>query len=76
MFKLEMYTIEIVIEESKSFQLDFNLTIMGHSQRQALLEATILALVSILLLNLTGPLTAIIFEFHPHSPPEKALTKK
>lgn len=49
---------------------------MGHSQRQALLEATILALVTILLLNLTGPLTTLIFQLHSHSSPEKALSKK
>lgn len=48
---------------------------MGHSQRQALLEATILALVTIFLLNLAGTLTALIFQFHPHSTPEKALHK-
>lgn len=49
---------------------------MGHSQRQALLEATILALVTILLLYLAGTLTAIIFQFHTHSSPEKALSEK
>lgn len=54
----------------------FPLTVMGHSQRQALLEATILALVTILLLNLAGTLTALIFQFHPHGSPEKALSDK
>lgn len=54
----------------------FPLTVMGHSQRQALLEATVLALVTILLLNLAGALTTLIFQFHPHSAPEKALSKK
>lgn len=54
----------------------FPLTIMGHSQRQALLEATILALVTILLLNFAGTLTAIIFQFHTHGSPEKALSEK
>lgn len=49
---------------------------MGHSQRQALLEATILALVAILLLNFTGTLTSLIFQFHSHSSPEKALSDK
>lgn len=53
----------------------FPLTIMGHSQRQALLEATILALVAILLLNLAGTLAAIILQFHTHSSPEKALSE-
>lgn len=48
---------------------------MGHSQRQALLEATILALVAILLLNLAGTLAAIILQFHTHSSPEKALSE-
>lgn len=49
---------------------------MGHSQGQALLETTILALVTILLLNLAWTLTALVFQFHPHSSPEKALIKK
>lgn len=47
---------------------------MGHSQRQALLEATILALVAILLLNLAGTLAAIVLQLHAHSSPEKALS--
>ena len=49
---------------------------MGHSQGQALLEATILALVAILLLDLAGTLTALIFQFHAYGPPEKALNQK
>lgn len=48
---------------------------MGHSQRQALLKTTILALVTILLLNLARTLTAFIFQFHSHSSTEKALVK-
>lgn len=54
----------------------FPLTIMGHPQRQALLEATVLALVTILLLNLAGALTTLIFQFHSHGSPKKALSKK
>lgn len=46
---------------------------MGHPQRQALLEATILALVAILFLNLARPLTSVILQFHSYGPSEKAL---
>lgn len=46
---------------------------MRHSQRKALLETTILALVAILLQNFAGTLTALIFQFHAHSSSEKAL---
>lgn len=47
---------------------------MGHSQGQALLEATVLALVTILLLNLAGTLAAIVLQLHTHSASKKALS--
>lgn len=49
---------------------------MRHSQRQALLEATILALVAILLLYSAGTLAEVVRQLHPHSPTEKALSEK
>lgn len=49
------------------------LTVMGHAQQQALLEAAVLALVPALLLDLTAALTALILQLHTDGPAEKAL---
>lgn len=49
---------------------------MRHSQGQALLKAAILALITILLLDLASALTAIVFQFHSHGSPEKSLSDK
>lgn len=51
------------------------LTIVGHSECEALLEATVLALVSALLLNLAGAITAVILELHANGAPEETLER-
>lgn len=49
------------------------LTIVGHAHRQALLEATVLALVAILLLDLAAALTLVIFQLQTDGPAKKTL---
>lgn len=46
---------------------------MRHAQCQAFLEAAVLALVAILLLDLAAPLTLLIFQLHSDCPTEEAL---
>lgn len=48
---------------------------MGHSHRQALLEATVLALVAIFLLDLAATLALVVFELQTDRPSEKTLQK-
>ena len=52
------------------------LTVMGHAQQQALLEAAVLALVPALLLNLTAALTALVLQLPTDGPAEKALRER
>lgn len=51
------------------------LTIVGHAHRQALLEAAVLALVAIFLLDLAAALTSVIFQLQTDGPPKKTLGK-
>lgn len=46
---------------------------MGHAHRQALLEAAVLALVAVLLLNFAAALALVIFQLQTDGPPEKSL---
>lgn len=49
------------------------LTVVGHAHRQALLEAAVLALVAILLLDLAATLTLVILQLQTDGPTEKTL---
>lgn len=49
------------------------LTVMRHAQREAFLEAAVLALVPVLLLNLAAPLALLIFQLHANRPAEETL---
>lgn len=49
------------------------LTIVGHAHRQALLKATVLALVSVPLLDLTAAFTLVVLQFEANGPAEKTL---
>lgn len=49
------------------------LTIMRHAQCHAFLEAAVLALVAVLLLDLADPLALLIFQLHADRPTEEAL---
>lgn len=62
MFKFEnIITFVIVDLLFLVFKCDCtNLTIMGHAESQTLLEAAVLAFIAILLLDSTGPFTALI----------------
>lgn len=46
---------------------------MGHAHGQALLKATVLALVSVSLLDLTAAFTLIILQFEANGPTEETL---
>lgn len=46
---------------------------MGHAHGQALLEAAVLALVSVLLLDLAVPLALFIFQLEADGSPEETL---
>lgn len=46
---------------------------MGHAQGQALLEAAVLALVTVLLLYFTAALTLVIFQLQADGPPKETL---
>lgn len=46
---------------------------MGHAHRQALLEAAVLALVAVFLLDLAAALTSVIFQLQTDGPPKKPL---
>lgn len=46
---------------------------MRHAQGQALLEAAVLALVAVLLLDFADSLTFLIFQLHADRPTEEAL---
>lgn len=46
---------------------------MRHAQGHTFLEATVLALVAVLLLDLADPLTLLIFQLHADRPTEEAL---
>ena len=46
---------------------------MGHAHRQALLEAAVLALVSVLLLDLAVPFTLFILQLEANGSPEETL---
>lgn len=48
---------------------------MGHAECEALLETTVLALISALLLNLAGAVTAVILELHANGASEEALER-
>jgi len=48
-------------------------TIVGHAHRQALLKATVLALVSVPLLDLTAAFTLVILQFEANGPTEETL---
>lgn len=49
------------------------LTVVRHAQRQAFLEAAVLALVAVLLLDLADPLTLLVLQLHADCPAEEAL---
>ena len=49
------------------------LTVVGHAHRQALLEAAVLALVAVLLLDLAAALTLVILQLQTDGPPKKTL---
>jgi hypothetical protein len=49
------------------------LTIVGHAHRQALLEAAVLALVPVLLQDLTSAFTLVIFQLEADGPPKETL---
>lgn len=49
------------------------LTVMRHAQREAFLEAAVLALVSVLLLNLAAPLALLVLQLHADRPAEETL---
>ena len=46
---------------------------MGHPNRKALVETAVLALVSVLLLDLAAPLTLVVDQLQPDRPPEEPL---
>ena len=50
-----------------------SLTIVRHAERQALLEAAVLALVAVFLLNLAAPITLLILKLHADCPSEETL---
>lgn len=52
------------------------LTIVGHAQCQALLEATVLAFVPALFQDFTGTLTTLILQLHTNGASEKPLGKE
>lgn len=49
------------------------LTVVGHAERQALLEAAVLTLVAVLLLDLADPIALLVLELHADCPAEEAL---
>ncbi len=49
------------------------LTVVGHSHRQALLEAAVLALVAVLLLDLAAALALVVLQLQTDGPPKKTL---
>lgn len=46
---------------------------MGHAHRQALLEAAVLALVAVLLLDLAAALALVVLQFETDGAPKKTL---
>lgn len=48
-------------------------TIMGHPDRKALVETTVLALIPILLLNLATTITFVIHQLQPNGSPKETL---
>ena len=52
------------------------LTVMGHAECEAFLEAAVLALVSALLLNLAGAVAAIVLQLHTNGASEEALKRE
>lgn len=46
---------------------------MGHAHRQALLEAAVLALVTVFLLDLAAALTLVVFQLQADGPSKKTL---
>lgn len=49
------------------------LTVVGHAHRQALLEAAVLALVTVFLLDLAAALTLVVFQLQADGPSKKTL---
>lgn len=52
------------------------LTVVGHAHRQALLKATVLALVPVLLLDLTAAFTLVVLQFKANGPAEETLREE
>ena len=52
------------------------LTVVGHAHRQALLEAAVLALVAVLLLDLAAALALVVLQLQTDGPPEKTLEER
>lgn len=48
---------------------------MGHARREALVEAAVLALVAVLLLDFAVAFTLIVLQLQPDGPPEETLVK-
>lgn len=49
------------------------LTVVGHSHRQALLEAAVLALVAVLFLDLAATLALVVLQLQTDRPPKETL---
>lgn len=48
---------------------------MGHAHSEALVEAAVLALVAVLLLDFAVALTLVVLQLQPDGPPEEALAE-
>lgn len=48
---------------------------MRHAHSEALVEAAVLALVAVLLLDLAVALASVVLQLQPNGPPEKTLAK-
>ena len=48
-------------------------TVMGHPNGKALVEATVLALIPVLFLDLAAPVTSVIHQLQPTGSPKEAL---
>lgn len=51
------------------------LTVVGHAHCEALVEAAVLALVAVLLLDLAVALALVVLQLQPDGPPEEALAE-
>lgn len=51
------------------------LTVVGHAHSEALVKTAVLALVTVLLLDLTAALTLVVLQLQAYGSPEKTLQK-